>query len=137
MKLSTGDRQSTTMPYSKAYKGRLEVEDEAFELRSDPLIVRARDAERTDIFEVAFQLGGPHDGDVYSTDGVSNRLPDGRYVSGRLPVKWKQHPGTDEAEIVLLHVEETPEGCKVLGEWCEYGDCYQFSGLLEPFLAQT
>ena len=125
------------MPYNRAYKGNLEVEDEAFELRAERLIVRAHDVKRTDIFEVAFQLGGPHDGDTYSLDGVSTRVPDGRYVSGRLPVTWGRHAGTDVAEIVLMQVEETSERCKVVGEWCEYGDCYQFSGLLEPFLAQA
>ena len=40
------------MPYSKAYTGRLTVEDEAFELTAERFIVRARDAERTDILGI-------------------------------------------------------------------------------------
>lgn len=125
------------MPYSMAYMGRLSVEDEAFELRAERFSVRARDAERTDILEVAFRLEGADSGNAYSIEGVSKRVPDGRYVSGLLPVQYPgQYAGVDEAEIVLTQVEETPEGCEVEGEWREYGEVYPFSGLLEPFLAQ-
>ena len=125
------------MPYSKAYTGRLTVEDEAFELTAERFIVRARDAERTDIFEVAFQLEGRYDGDTYSTDGVSTNAPNGRYVSKTLQVEWAESGAVGEARVVLTQVEETREGCQVEGEWHEYGDCYRFSGLLDPFLAQT
>ena len=125
------------MPYSKAYTGRLTVEDEAFELTAERFIVRARDAKRTDILEVAFQLGGRDDADAYLIDGVSRKVSDGRYVSEPLQVQWVQHAGVDEAVIVLTQVEETPKGCEVEGEWHEYGDCYRFSGLLDPFLAQS
>ena len=125
------------MPYMKAYKGRLEVEDEAFELRAERFSVRARDAERRDIFEVAFRLGGPYDGDAYWVEGTSKQVADGRYVSGRLRVSWRQHTGVDEAEIVMMRVEETPAGCNIVGEWSEYGDRYRFFGLLEPFLVHA
>ena len=127
------DVESTTMPYT----GRLTVEDEAFELTAERFIVRARDADRTDILEVAFQLGGRYDGDAYSSDGVSTHASDGRYVSKTLQVEWAERGGVDEAVVVLTKVEEIRERCQVEGEWHEYGDCYRFSGLLDPFLAQT
>ena len=124
------------MPYSKAYTGTLAVEEEAFELRAERFSVRTRDAERTDIVEVAFKLEG--DRNAYWIQGVSTIAPDGRYVSEPLPVTWeREYAGVDEAVIVLMRVEETPEGCEVEGEWCEYGDRYRFSGFLEPFLAQV
>ena len=124
------------MPYPKGYRGRLEVEDEAFELRAERFSVRTRDEERTGIVEVAFRL--ECDGNTSWIEGVSAIVPDGRYVSGPLPVRWeREYAGVDAAEIVLTRVEETPKGCKVDGEWREYGDCYRFSGLLKPFLAQT
>ena len=134
----THNPESTTMPYLQGYQGRLTVEDEAFELRAERFIVCTRDAERTDILEVAFELGGPHDGDTYSVDGKARRALDGRYISGRLPVTWEGYRGRDpgEAQIVLTRVEETPEGCEVEGEWCEYREVYPFSGFLEPFLAE-
>ena len=126
------------MPYSKAYKGRLTVEDEAFQLIAERFIVRARDAKRKNILEVAFQLAGPYDGDAFSVDGVARNVSsDGRYVSEPLQVQWERHEGVDEAVVVLTQVEETPEGCEVEGNWHEYGDRYRFSGRLDQFLAQS
>ena len=84
------------MPYSKAYTGTLAVEEEAFELRAERFSVRTRDAERTDIVEVAFKLEG--DRNAYWIQGVSTIAPDGRYVSEPLPVTWeREYAGVDEA----------------------------------------
>ena len=58
-------------------------------------------------------------------------------LSKTLQVEWAERGGVDEAVVVLTKVEEIRERCQVEGEWHEYGDCYRFSGLLDPFLAQT
>ena len=124
------------MPYIKTYQGRLSVEDDAFELRANRFIVRARDADRTEIHEVAFELRGPDDGDAFSVDGAARSVSDGRYVSAPLQVRWDNHPAVDEAVVVLTRVKETRRGCKVEGEWREYSDCYPFSGRLVQFCPQ-
>ena len=126
------------MPYLQGYQGRLTVEDEAFELRAERFIVRTRDAERTDILEVGFDLGGPYDGDTYRVDGKARRAPDGRYISGQLPVTWEGFRGRNpgEAQIVLTRVKPEDRCCKVEGEWRENREVYPFSGCLEPFLAE-
>ena len=126
------------MPYLQGYQGRLTVEDEAFELRAERFIVRTRDAERTDILEVGFDLGGPYDGDTYRVDGKARRALDGRYISGQLPVTWEGFRGRNpgEAQIVLTRVKPEDRCCKVEGEWHENREVYPFSGCLEPFLAE-
>ena len=109
------------------YQGKLVVEDDAFELNVERLIVRDE--------EVAFNFVGA-DADSngkYSIEGVSRRMRSGIYESRRLPVRYAGYTGEDLAVIRLSRVEETHARCEIEGEWRQDGECWMFSGPLQPF----
>ena len=113
----------------RPYNGELSVENDDFRLEAERLIVGNG--------EVAFHLKGGDSEGAYSVEGQSTISSDGRYVSGRIPVKYTLYAGEDQVVIVLTQVEETQQGCRVSGEWHQDGECYKFHGLLGSFRSQT
>lgn len=111
---------------SQVFRGELVVEDDAFELRAERLIIRDG--------AIGFSLEG-RDAEYgeYLMDGEAKLTEHGFYFAAQQPLTYKSYDEEgDVASIKFLTIELSPAGkvCKVNGEWIENGGTYPFSGTL-------
>ena len=113
-----------------AYKGELNVEDNDFRLSFEILILRSSN-------EVAFTLlGYDHDGES-KIHGQATKSEGGFFKASGLTITYKNHPDRDEASIEFTLKEEIVEDnnkCNVKGTYTQYGDSWNFDGILDEFV---
>lgn len=114
----------------RSYSGDLEVEDDAFSLCADSLILR--DSEIAFHFSGRTQEYGP-----FESDGKAPRIAPGCFEAINVPVTYRKYgPGTGDAaslSFVLVRELTAPERCEIQGKWTEGGGTSKFWGMLDAF----
>lgn len=108
-----------------SFKGELSVENGDFDLHAERVVVRET--------EVAFNFNGVDEYGEFSIEGVAERKPSGTFESEDLPVTYPQYSDPSQAAIRFVRLEAIRQRCRVVGEWREANERWQFEGLLERF----
>lgn len=108
----------------RAYTGDFEVEDGDFALAAKRFVVREDG--------VSFEFDGEGDEGCFQVEGSSARKDDGQFEVNRFYYTGSKFQGMLQATIELKVVKPISGACKVVGEWRQDGDVWQFSGELSP-----
>lgn len=109
----------------RAYTGDFEVENGDFVLAAKHFVVREDG--------VSFEFEGEGDEGRFRLEGSSARKGDGQFEVKRFDYSGSQFQGMLEATIELKVVKPAFGACKVVGEWRQDGEVWQFSGELSPY----
>lgn len=110
-----------------AYSGELEVQDGAFILDADRLVIRDG--------VISFTLSGADDDGEFKVDGSANLSSSGKYVSNILKVHYTRFVGKDNATIQFDVIKPTAKKlrCYLEGRWVRGIEIWPFSGNLRPY----
>ena len=107
----------------KVYCGQLSVEDDAFILFADRLIVTPE--------RVAFELAGEDEGGPFRLDGVAVPAGNGRFVAADVIVHSTRG---GRATIHFFNISPEADYCDITGQWSQdgyYGSPWRFEGELD------
>lgn len=123
--MNSQQQKSQTTIY--AFSGELEVDERAFILDADRLVIRDG--------EVAFMLSGSDDDGDFKADGNAKITRNGKYISNKIKVKYSGFVGKDDATIQFDVIKPTAKKlrCYVEGKWLQGVDIWPFSGNLRPY----
>jgi hypothetical protein len=109
----------------RAYTGDFEVENDDFVLVAKHFVVREDG--------ISFDFEGDGDEGHFRLEGSSARKDDGQFEVNRFDYSGSQFQSILEATIELKVVKPVFGACKVVGEWRQDGEVWQFSGELSPY----